>query len=73
LNAHIERYPRSLKEECLERLILFGKEPLRNASGEFLMHFHAEFLAIRAVRVDCFGKTYLPQKLNGYRQSTLLL
>jgi len=42
LNAHIERFLSSLKEECLERLILFGEESLRNAIGEFLMHFHTE-------------------------------
>ena len=33
---------RILLEECLERLILFGEESLRNAIGEFLMHFHTE-------------------------------
>jgi putative transposase len=42
LNAHIERFMRSLKEECLEHLILFGEESLRNAVGEFLIHYHAE-------------------------------
>jgi transposase InsO family protein len=31
LNAHIERYMGSLKEECLECLILLGEESLRNA------------------------------------------
>jgi putative transposase len=42
LNAHIERFMRSLKEECLERLILFGEGSLRNAVVEFLIHFHSE-------------------------------
>ena len=42
MNAHIERFLRSPKEECLERLILFGEESLRNAIGEFPMHFHTE-------------------------------
>jgi putative transposase len=42
MNAHIERFMRSLKEECLKRLILFGEESLRNAVGEFLIHFHSE-------------------------------
>jgi putative transposase len=42
LNAHIERFMRSLKEECLERLILFGENSLRNAVVEFLIHFHTE-------------------------------
>jgi transposase InsO family protein len=42
LNAHIERFMRSLKEECLKRLILFGEELVRNAVDEFLIHFHSE-------------------------------
>jgi putative transposase len=42
LNAHIERFMRSLKEECLERLILFGEESLRNAVAAFLTHYHTE-------------------------------
>ncbi len=29
LNAHLERFHRSLKEECLERLIFFGETMLR--------------------------------------------
>ena len=33
---------RSLKEECLERLILFGEKSLRNAVGEFLAHYGTE-------------------------------
>ena len=28
LNAHIERFLRSLKEECLERMIFFGEKCL---------------------------------------------
>jgi putative transposase len=42
LNAHIERYMRSLKEECLERLILFGERSLLKAVSEYLIHFHTE-------------------------------
>jgi putative transposase len=42
LNAHIERFMRSLKEECLERLIFFGEGSLRNAVTEYLIHYHAE-------------------------------
>jgi putative transposase len=42
LNAHIERYMRSLKEECLERLILFGEKSLLKAVSEYLIHFHTE-------------------------------
>jgi hypothetical protein len=40
LNAQIERFARTIKEECLERLILFGEESLRNAVTAFLAHYH---------------------------------
>ncbi len=42
LNAHVERFHRSLKEECLNRMIFFGEKSLRNAVGTFLEHFHKE-------------------------------
>ncbi len=42
LNAHVERFLRSLKEESLHRLILFGERSLRRAVSEFLSHYHSE-------------------------------
>ena len=42
LNAHLERFHRSLKEECLGQMILFGEHALRQAVGQFLEHFHRE-------------------------------
>jgi putative transposase len=33
---------RSLKEECLERLIIFGERPLQAAIANFEAHYHAE-------------------------------
>jgi putative transposase len=42
LNAHLERFHRSLKEECLNRMIFFGEKSLRNAIDTFLDHFHTE-------------------------------
>ena len=42
LNAHLERFHRSLKEECLSRLIFFGETSLRRAVTLFLEHYHAE-------------------------------
>jgi putative transposase len=41
-NAHLERFMRSLKGECLDRLIFFGETSLRRAVGQFLEHYHAE-------------------------------
>ena len=42
LNSHLERFMRSLKEECLDRMIFFGEASLRRATTEFLVHFHEE-------------------------------
>lgn len=42
LNAWIERFHRSLKAECLERMIFFREHSLRNAVRKFLLHYHGE-------------------------------
>ena len=42
LNAYAERWVRSIKEECLSRLILFGEASLRHALTQFVAHFHHE-------------------------------
>ena len=39
LNAHAERWVRSIQEECLSRLILFGENSLRRVVSEFLEHY----------------------------------
>ena len=33
---------RSIKEECLSKMIFFGEKMLRTAVGQFLDHFHRE-------------------------------
>jgi putative transposase len=42
LNAYAERWVRSVKEECLSRLILFGEASLRHALTQYVAHFHYE-------------------------------
>jgi len=42
LNAYAERWVRSVKEECLSKVILFGECSLRRALSEYVEHFHAE-------------------------------
>jgi transposase InsO family protein len=42
LNAFQERFFRSLKSECLDRLIFFGEDSLRRAVREYLAHYHRE-------------------------------
>ena len=41
-NAHAERFVRTIKESCLERMILFGEASLRKAISEFVAHYHLE-------------------------------
>jgi putative transposase len=42
LNAYAERWVRSVREECLSRLILFGERSLRYALAEYGSHYHQE-------------------------------
>jgi len=42
LNAYAERWVRSVKEECLSRLVLFGEASLRHALTQYVEHFHQE-------------------------------
>jgi len=42
LNPNIERFMRSVEEECLHRMTFFGERSLQVAAAEFLSHFHTE-------------------------------
>ena len=42
LNAHVERFMRSLKSECLDRMIFFGRQSLELALRAFVAHCHGE-------------------------------
>jgi len=42
LNAYAERWVRSVKDEALSRLILFGEASLRHALHEYVEHYHHE-------------------------------
>lgn len=42
LNAHAERFVRSIKSECLDRLILLGESSLHRAVGQFVLHYRTE-------------------------------
>ena len=41
-NAHAERFVRSIKEECLDRVIPFGERHFRRVVAEFVTHYHCE-------------------------------
>ncbi len=40
LNSFAERWVRSVKDECLSKLILFGERSLRRALNEYALHHH---------------------------------
>jgi transposase InsO family protein len=42
LNTYAERWVRSVKEECLARLMLFGEAALHHALSEYIVHYHQE-------------------------------
>jgi hypothetical protein len=41
-NAHAERFVRTIKEECLDRLVLIGEARLRRTLTEFGAYYHGE-------------------------------
>jgi putative transposase len=57
LNAHAERFVRSIKEACLERVFFSGEGSLRKAIHEFMAHYHGERnhqgLGNRIISPDC--------------------
>ena len=74
LNAHAERFVRSLKEECLNRIIFIGQASLRRAVSEFMKHYHAErnhqglgnrLLRGRPATVDDNGNVQCRERLGG--------
>ena len=74
LNAYMERFMRSLKSECLNRMIFFGEKSVRKAVNEFLEHYHVERnhqgLGNRLIepseKVGCFdGKIACRERLAG--------
>jgi hypothetical protein len=41
-NAYAERFVRSIREECLDHLIVFGERRLLHVLKEFVAHYHEE-------------------------------
>jgi len=76
LNAHAERFVRTIKEGCLEQMILFGEDSLRNAIRHFVAHYHLERnhqglenrLIMRAeTEVAKSGRVQIHHRLGGMR------
>ena len=72
-NAYAERFVRSIKEECLNRVLLLGERHLRRTIAEFVAHYHAERnhqgigneLIQPAARADGLGVVRRRQRMGG--------
>src|SRR6266487_4638069 len=42
LNAHCERFVRSIKEEALDRMLMLGERSLHSVIQQYLAHYHHE-------------------------------
>ncbi len=42
LNAYAERFVRSIKDECLDRVVVLGESHLRFLLQEYVEHYHGE-------------------------------
>ncbi len=42
LDAFAERFVRTIRESCLDPLVLVGEDSLRRATSAFLTHYHRE-------------------------------
>jgi hypothetical protein len=42
LTVHAERFMRTTKESCLDRMMLIGKASLHRAASQFVLHYHGE-------------------------------
>jgi putative transposase len=74
LNAHLKRFWRSLREECLDRMIFFGEKSLRRALHAFVCHFLAErnhqglenrLIELQAEVGRTAGKVHCRERLGG--------
>jgi putative transposase len=74
LNAYAERFVRSIKESCLNRMIFFGEESLRTAIQNFVAHYHRErhhqglanqLISPEAGHLESAGEVQRRQRLGG--------
>jgi hypothetical protein len=75
LNAHAERFVRSVKEECLDLLILSSEEQLRYVLSEYLQYYHHERIhqginrIIEPQHEGCQGDIICIERLGGLLRS----
>ena len=73
LNAYAERFVRTIKESCLERMIFFGEDALHEAVKQFVAHYHLERnhqglgnrLIVPIAAIDTNGSIERRQRMGG--------
>ena len=72
LNAYAERFVRTIRQECLGRMVLLGESSLRRAVDEFVIHYNQERnhqgLANQLIRPEA---TWFPSEGNLCRRKRL--
>src|SRR5581483_3078776 len=68
LTAFAERWVRSIKEECLSKVILFGESSLRRAIGGYVENYHRERNHQGRDNILLFPSIKLNQKKDGQIQ-----
>ncbi len=71
LNAYAERWVRSVKEECLARMLLFGEGALRHALTQYVTHFHHE-RNHQGTRATCSSFRWSAQPQSGKAQYSVV-
>ena len=80
LNAYAERWVRSIKEECLSQLILFGEKSLQRVVSNYMAHYHQErnhqgrdnllLFPVAVAEASSRGAIRYRQRLGGYSNIT---
>ena len=74
LNAYAERFVRTIKEGCLDRMILIGEGALHRVVSEFVLHYHTErnhqSLGNKIIQPEfsafpCAGEIHCRERLGG--------
>ena len=55
-NTYAERFVRSIKEKCLDRMILLGERSLRHTLREYEIHYNSRNATTRASTITCWNR-----------------
>lgn len=62
LNARLERFMKSIKDEALHRMIFFGEDSLRRAISSYLEHYHGSTPPVKINRQTDYGSRHAAEE-----------